>query len=220
MKLRPVLAPSLSLIILAASACGGASSTELFDPPGRSQFGAEPISNNAGSPEVTGSRSSRTTDDLPPSSSGSSSVGGSSSDAGSSEREEDTGTASAPPPSSGTIFCGAEESCSPGGEVCCRSQNGWSKPTSTCEPSGLLSCPNGTAIACDDRTDCPSGHVCCGTLQGAFGYASVACKTKCENAPGVRAVRFCDPNAAIDECAEIGKSCTSSRSLAGYHVCS
>jgi hypothetical protein len=37
--------------------------------------------------------------------------------------------------------------------------------------------------------------------------------------PNTTTVRFCDPKAPTDECAEIGKACTVSGSLDGFHVC-
>jgi hypothetical protein len=39
------------------------------------------------------------------------------------------------------------------------------------------------------------------------------------NVPGLQAVRFCDPEAALDECSTFNKHCADSQSLPGYHVC-
>jgi hypothetical protein len=56
-------------------------------------------------------------------------------------------------------------------------------------------------------------------LSNSSGYSSVECKDKCNNIGGLRAVRFCDPDAAIDECAPMGMFCGPSQTLPGYHVC-
>jgi hypothetical protein len=88
-----------------------------------------------------------------------------------------------------------------------------------CENAGFVSCVGKTTIACDDRTDCPAGQVCCGTLEDNSGYTSVSCATTCNSIPGLRAVRFCDPSAALDECAALGKYCGPSQSLPGFNVC-
>ena len=87
--------------------------------------------------------------------------------------------------------------------------------------NGLAACVGGQPIKCDDRSDCPSGQVCCGAFDQNQGYRSVQCATSCTNSPipGTTAVRFCDPDAPVDECASIGKTCTASGSLQGYSVC-
>lgn len=56
-------------------------------------------------------------------------------------------------------------------------------------------------------------------LGQSTGYRSVECRTQCNNIGGLRAVRFCDPNAAVDECAPLGLECIPSQSLPGYNVC-
>jgi hypothetical protein len=82
-------------------------------------------------------------------------------------------------------------------------------------------CAGGQQIRCDDRTDCPAGQVCCGAFDQNQGYRGVQCATSCTNSPipGLSPVRFCDGDAPTDECAEIGKKCTASGSLPGFHVC-
>jgi hypothetical protein len=50
-------------------------------------------------------------------------------------------------------------------------------------------------------------------------YTSVSCRTNCKDIGSLRAVRFCDPNAAQDECASFGMDCKPSDTLVGYHVC-
>ena len=229
MKLRLLLAPSS--LILAVVACSGASSTELFDPPGGSQLGTEPGPTNedgssgAISPGSSGSSGGSSGEGASSSSSSSSGASGSSSSgstsggSSSSGGTKDAGQDPPPPPPKSTIYCGGTKSCAAGAEICCSSWFGQGPPTYECEPAGFLACAAGTTIACDDQTDCPNGQVCCGTLQNNSGYTSVECKNKCTNLPGLRSVRFCDPKAAVDECLAAGMSCGPSQSLPGYYVC-
>ncbi|MDB4933762.1 MAG: hypothetical protein JWP87_734 [Labilithrix sp.] len=109
--------------------------------------------------------------------------------------------------------------------MCCRQGFGGDPGDGSfeCVSSGnpLQSCQGGQQIKCDDRTDCPTGQVCCGAFDSNQGYRSVQCAPSCNNSPipGLQPVRFCDPNAPVDECAEIMKTCTASGSLPGFHVC-
>jgi hypothetical protein len=93
--------------------------------------------------------------------------------------------------------------------------------TFECVSNGIGSCAGGQSISCDDRSDCPSGQVCCGAFDQNQGYRAVQCATSCNASPipGLTPVRFCDPNAPVDECASIGKTCEPSGSLAGFHIC-
>ena len=93
--------------------------------------------------------------------------------------------------------------------------------TFECVNNSIGSCVGGQPIKCDDQSDCPSGQVCCGSFDQNQGYRAVQCATSCTNSliPGTTAVRFCDPDAPVDECASIGKTCTASGSLHGYYVC-
>jgi hypothetical protein len=75
-------------------------------------------------------------------------------------------------------------------------------------------------IKCDDETDCPKGQVCCGTFEQNSGYKQVSCSPTCQSVGStITAVRFCDQNAAVDECAADGKTCGWSQKLPGYSVC-
>jgi hypothetical protein len=82
-------------------------------------------------------------------------------------------------------------------------------------------CQGGTPLRCNDQSDCASGQVCCGAFDQNFGYRSASCATSCTSSsiPGTTPVRFCDPDAPVDECTSIGKSCTSSSSLPGFSIC-
>jgi hypothetical protein len=90
-----------------------------------------------------------------------------------------------------------------------------------CAGTGIAACAGGLAVRCDDRSDCPGGQVCCGSFDQNFGYKSVQCQTSCNGSPNpnVTTVRFCDPYAPADECAEIGKTCTASQGLSGFSIC-
>jgi hypothetical protein len=85
--------------------------------------------------------------------------------------------------------------------------------------SGGFACQGGLAIKCDDQTDCAFGQVCCGMFDENSGYKSVSCSPACVNIGSTKAVRFCDQNAASDECTAIGKTCQWSGSLPGSSVC-
>jgi hypothetical protein len=64
--------------------------------------------------------------------------------------------------------------------------------------------------------------VCCGAFDSdKVSYRSTQCTPTCSVSPvaGLLPVRFCDPNAAVDECAEVQKSCQSSATLDGYFIC-
>lgn len=83
----------------------------------------------------------------------------------------------------------------------------------------MFPCPGASKIACDDRTDCPSGQVCCGTFEETTGRGAAECRTNCKALPGLRAGILCDPFAAVDECATLNKVCAPSQTLPGYFVC-
>jgi hypothetical protein len=64
-------------------------------------------------------------------------------------------------------------------------------------------------------------QVCCGTYEEKTNsYTAVECTPNCNSAvPGIRSVRLCNPDAAVDECASFGKTCTASQTLDGYYIC-
>jgi len=81
-------------------------------------------------------------------------------------------------------------------------------------------CNPGVPIHCDDKTDCPGSQVCCGLFDQVKGYQSVECRNSCPAPSGTSSsVRMCDPNAAVDECQAINKSCQQSGSLTGFYRC-
>jgi hypothetical protein len=215
MKLRLFLASSALLV--AVVACSGASSTELFGPAGSSQFGTEP------GPTENPSGAGSSSPNLPAPSHPDPGSGGSSSGSTSSGGPEDAGKDASPPTNNATIFCGKTNTttttCNAKTEVCCGSWNGgWGGPNFECEPAGVMACAGGTKIACDESSDCPTGQICCGSLDNS-GYTDVACRPTCNSTPGIRAVRFCNPDATTDECAAVGQYCGNSQSLPGFHVC-
>ena len=115
--------------------------------------------------------------------------------------------------------------CATASNICCAHSGGPGSggKTFACVTNAnpLQTCQDGQQIRCDDRSDCPSGQVCCGAFDQNQGYRAVVCALTCATSPiaGLSPVRFCDPNAPTDECAEIGKTCTASGSLLGFHVC-
>ena len=121
------------------------------------------------------------------------------------------------------IYCGADNNsqavfCSTKSQECCGTKSlGDPNVSYACVANGG-SC-SGIPIHCDDRTDCPSTQVCCGAFDQMAGYLSVECKNACNSTGSTAGVRMCDPNAATDECASIGKTCSQSGSLTGFYRC-
>ncbi|MBX3217682.1 MAG: hypothetical protein KF850_36960 [Labilithrix sp.] len=223
MKLRLLFGSAASFLALAA--CSGAESSDLFAPPDSSQLGTDPSGSNGDSsgdpPAPSSSGGGDTGSSGSSGTSGSSGSSGTSSGGSSSGGTKDAGLDAPPPPPSGKVYCGITTpgtSCQAGTEVCCGSWSG-GKLSFACEATGLLSCVGGRSIECDDQTDCPAGQICCGSLSNNSGYTSVTCRSSCNDMPGFRAVRFCDPKAAVDECAASGRTCGASQSLPGYSVC-
>jgi hypothetical protein len=126
----------------------------------------------------------------------------------------------------GSVYCGQDEdgtvvSCTSPAKLCCARYQGGGSKSFECASSGLGSCAGGIAIKCDDGSDCPSGQICCGAFDQNLGYRQVQCQTTCNTPPlpNTSPVRFCDLDAATDECTSIGKVCTASGSLPGFSVC-
>lgn len=124
------------------------------------------------------------------------------------------------------ILCGeaagANVYCPTATKICCaKRQDGDFNFQCVSNINPFQACGVGTQIKCDDRSDCPAGQVCCGAFDQNSGYRGVQCATSCNNSPipGLQPVRFCDPNAPIDECADVGKACEASGTLDGFSVC-
>lgn len=213
------MAPRTAILVLlptVLAACAGARETDLLDttPPALAGETTEtegttplpPTPRPTPPPPASGSGagSPPTPSATPPAPSSSSS---SSSGAPS---NSSSGSGSEPPQPwvSAGIACGAA-TCTVGSSFCC--DRGGSASCAT--TGGLLACVGGTPVRCDDKTDCPTGQVCCAS-QDALGFATVQCQSQCK-AP---ATRLCDPDAPSDECAAIGKTCSTSGS--GYPSCS
>lgn len=215
MKLRPatLLVASGALAVGVLAACSGASTQDLFASNGSRSSPTEPAT-SSGSSGTSGTSSS-------PGTSGSSGTSGTSGSSGSSGS---SGKDAAPPPwKSPGIFCGVDQDdnalyCT-GSTYCCGRLDS-NVALSCTASSGPGECAGGAPIRCDDRTDCPGTQVCCGQFDQGTGYRSVKCQATCNDSPtSNQAVRFCDPNAPVDECNETGKVCTLSGSLEGFHVC-
>ena len=206
-----LVASGLFSLVSCVAACSGANSSDLFGEPqpgnGQVVFPTDPA----------------------PGSSGTSGTSGSS---GSSGSVKDAGTDSAPAWKSPGVYCGADLAgddvyCTPGTSLCCaRSFSGGggggdNHDSYECTANNAGACQGGAPIRCNDRTDCAAGQVCCGAFDPNEGYRSVQCQTSCNSTPipGTTPVRFCDPDAPVDECTSIGKTCTASGSLPGFSIC-
>lgn len=121
-----------------------------------------------------------------------------------------------PPPPPEGVYCGkasGKETYCTDGDTCCVSTLG-----SKCSTGQGNNFCTGTELECDDQTDCSDGDVCCGTLIGNR-YQSVRCQSSCGQPGNGYSYRFCDPHAAVDECAAEGTTCTASQTLVGYFIC-
>jgi hypothetical protein len=196
--------------MLVAVACSGASGNDdlfegsVFDP-GSSGGTSTSSSSSGGSGSSSGGSTSST--------SGSSSGSHDAHDAGKKDAGVPVPVVDATVPPDPGIFCGTGTSCPIVTDVCCATPGA----TFMCQ-SAAVQCA-GTPIACDDMADC-GGLICCGRFNANDGYRSVECRPTCTGQlDGDTLVRFCDPTAATDECASIGKSCKASGSLIGYFRC-
>jgi len=131
------------------------------------------------------------------------------------------------------ITCGKDEDgtidyCAPSSNICCARSaigggGGGNKSYECVASNPFNACQGGTAIACDDASDCPNNQICCGIFDQNWGYRSVQCQATCNSSPipNTAPVRFCDPNAPTDQCAGTGKNCLASDSLkgGGFFVC-
>ena len=123
------------------------------------------------------------------------------------------------------IFCGEDGAGNgkycPTAGFCCARRNDGNLSFECLNGNPLGQCIGGSAVRCDDRSDCPGTQVCCGSFDQNLGYRGIQCASNCNSSPipGFQAVRFCDANAPTDECASIGKTCTPSGSLDGFSVC-
>jgi hypothetical protein len=116
----------------------------------------------------------------------------------------------------GTEITGADRYCALHTSSCCATTfSTGGAPSYACMGTFSLPC-NGTRLDCDDGADCP-GQVCCGKLVNGR-YTTVQCQAKCDASTGA-SVRFCDPEALVDECAPLGLQCNESSALPGHYRC-
>ena len=218
----------LGLVLVSAVgvACGGASSTGLFDgPSGAGDFDAGVL--DSGAPLHGGDATTGTPD---AGGNGQDAGGGGTLDAGA---EPDTSIvvdaapppvdASPPPPSNPGVYCGDTNGnpsyCKVGTACCVKSGNGipGGGSGSSCQTTTAPFC-TGVTVECDSDDDC-NGQICCGTLVNNSRYTSVKCSAVCDTQNDTQ-VHFCDLNAAVDVCAADGMQCTASTLLPGYARCS
>jgi hypothetical protein len=114
-------------------------------------------------------------------------------------------------PTPGSIQC-ASTPCSLASNVCCTCPNCFPPFPTFCSPS-FPGCVTGTALKCDDRTDCNGADVCCGVFQsGAF--AGTSCQLSCATDAAATGVQFCNVDA---ECAK--GTCQPLTSVPGFTGC-
>ncbi len=117
-----------------------------------------------------------------------------------------------------SISCGSA-TCSGPSQVCCASRDSLNQTThldcigagDSCTCTGI-GCMH-AKISCSGPTDCPTGQVCCGTINGT-SYSSVSCASSCT---GYNKVEICDPGDGI-ACPN-NAQCRQSQILTGYHYC-
>jgi hypothetical protein len=203
------------------TACGGATSSDLFGPtqedsPGASNGNGDGNSQGGGRPTTPNGG----TDD-----------GSGGTDPGDDEPSDDDDAGSTPdanvPRTDGgsptrTIACGTSV-CS-ASDVCCVTPDvGGREPRYACQaatgPGGLPSACAGARFECDSKSDCAAGEVCCASfLAQSNRYTGARCARSCEATVGTRAVEFCDPKAATSEC-DANERCAESRQLRNISFC-
>jgi hypothetical protein len=106
--------------------------------------------------------------------------------------------------------------CSPGDFCCVSGDPTLGTETDTCTHQGQTCA--GTPVRCASSADCPKNQVCCGQKDSTGNkYQEVACRQTC-TATGQ--VTFCDPAAATTDCTNPATpNCVQSQLLQGYNVC-
>jgi hypothetical protein len=197
----------LALLLGWASACGGATESNLFTSMGGESPDSGPATDSGSGFSQDSSRTDSSDLDtsiadtaLPP--------------------PVDTGP---PPPA---IPCGNAPPCPLGEQVCCVTldPNMITPPTYACvSASSSTACSGGVPVGCYGNGECTNKEICCGTevlTSVQPTYEHVRCQTSCsESTASIQDVHFCDPMAVPDECAANGMTCTQSMVLIGYYVC-
>ncbi len=204
---------SLGLVIVSIG-CGGAVETGLFN-------------GEATSPDVDAGQSSTDGGHTTTTQDGGTTVtvdGGTiGKDGGGTKDSGTTGFDAGPGPDLNDVPCGDNMgtpiTCGVPSQYCCAANVGnGNTPDYTCQSTGTSACA-GLRLPCNDTTDC-HGAICCGAFDKVTGYTEVSCKATCTaSSATATAVHFCDPNAAVDECAASGTSCQDSQALPGYSLC-
>jgi hypothetical protein len=206
---------ALLVVAWAAVACGGASTSSLFEGPSTGADGGGNGSGGGGGSGGSGSGSGG---------SGSGGSGGSDSGSGGTDAAVDAAGSADPGILCGTaLVTGGKKYCAVGKQDCCATGSG-AAATFRCE-SGTSSSCQGTTISCDDSAQCPTGNVCCGIFDtNTDVYAVLQCAASCDPTQGQYV--FCDPTAKVDVCSAIphgggpAYACTASTLLPGYFRCS
>jgi hypothetical protein len=121
---------------------------------------------------------------------------------------------------------GSKRYCTPMKQDCCAQGSG-AQTFFRCVTAGSGTCQNGggVAIPCDSTSQCPSGNLCCGTLDPqSNAYVAVQCQATCDSSQNQYV--FCTQGAQPDVCAQIPSNggppyaCGPSDVLPGYYRCS
>ena len=93
------------------------------------------------------------------------------------------------------VTCGTTP-CTVGSQVCCETATG--SPTCISVDGGLVGCPGGNVLACDEPADCPTGERCYTTSNAPLGTACAAtsggfalCKTDSDCLTGTCVTQTC-----------------------------
>jgi hypothetical protein len=195
-------------LALGVVACGGAASSELFDPSTGTDAGDHPDTS-------TGAHDSSTP---PPTDSGM--VMMVDSTIADTNLPDTTVQIDSSPPELG-ITCGAGLTCNKSQFCCATSDPLMINPTMyACMDSsqtGSCTSAGGTPVTCDFGSNCTgTDDLCCGTLNtDQTVYTHVRCATTCGTTDDRT---FCDPNAVPDLCTG-GMMCGPSTILTGFSVC-
>jgi hypothetical protein len=191
-------------------ACGGATSTDLLDPPSTTGSGSSssggsgtPEASMSGTPDATTGEDDATTgDDV--------SVGPMEAavvDASPVEASPESG------PSLGLLCAtGTMKVYCQGTDACCITIVGFA---ATCEAPS--SCIGGSTVRCASASDCSTGQVCCMTSTTGFGGTTYSSEcTGGASCTGLTKSELCDPTAS-NPCPN-GETCSASN-LTGYDSC-
>jgi hypothetical protein len=192
------LAPSLAILLVAA--CSSKSNgTDLSDDTSSDDdSGNGSSSGSAGSSSSSESSSSGSTSGSGTTSSGSTSSSGTGNSSGSSGSHPADGGSSPnqrvdsgiPFSDAGVPYCSTKATCDLKSNTCCVDVTG----VGSCHSGHSVNCGIGASFQCIEKTDCPSGQLCCG-YQTDSTHGGSNCQPSC---PSQTSAQLCQTNG---ECA-------------------